>query len=201
MNDFFIAIIFSAFRAEFLAFVGWILTNYKLSDYSYSEEKANNGQIIAKFATAKGVPVPIEAPKIFEVARNCVLWLMENRDVIIRDHIKTIDYKEQEVLQLRKLLRAFESTGGIAENIISTPARGNNLDSPYPLVAQTPLIKSSMQGENNVLSTPTSSSVHVSTRTPTSSRLTGARALSLQVSPAAKQAARLQSEVVKEVRT
>ena len=229
--------------------VAWLITTYRITDYKVIVE--SNGRVNGNnnnnsgsggnssnnysnkslaITTALNNNEITDTAKLIEVLRNCVTWLLEARDVEIRDKMKSLLEKEQEMVSLRRILVSFESSDSrLSETVVGTPIRGSGaLNDPYANaltvaslnskgeIPATPAhghghksssssssasyLQSDELNNSLVALTPSGSAVkHPSNNANSSVRWSGAKAVLSGVSPAAKQAAKLQSEILKEV--
>lgn len=195
--------------------VAWVITTYKVTDYKVTTLIQADGTRLLTVSTAISVNIVSDAFRLLDVLRSCVAWLVEHRDTEIRDKSKALSDKDQELASLRRILIAFESSDHQhAENVLHTPVRGHAGHHAHNGHGATVQHVASSLSAGTLISTPEgkgpahsaySSSVAV---TPSNSgtggnnaaRWSGAKSSILQASPAAKQAAKLHSEVLKEVR-
>lgn len=205
--------------------VAWLITTYKITDYKVTTLSQADGTKALTISTAISVNIIAEPLRLLEVLRNCITWLVEARDVEVRDKVKALDAKEQEVASLKRILLAFESSDAAhSERMLLTPVRGGSsaahpsaASAAYSLnphavprghgvteaeVSSPPTQKGGLFGNNYsaamVPMTPSASTAQASNSTAV--RWSGAKTALLQASPAAKQAAKLHSEVLKEVK-
>ena len=155
---------------------------------------------------------------ILKVLTSCISWIIENKERVVVEKVKILGEKEQEIAGLKRILLAFESSDQRhAENILQSPAtpiRGSSnsgsigsstavgaLSAMYvqqstPPSSKPPLSSAtSIYPTGDIVSTPSTSDIKHSS----SMRYSGAKSVLQQISPAAKQAAKLHSEVLKEV--
>lgn len=195
--------------------VAWVISTYKITDYKVTTLIQADGTRLLTVSTAISVNIVSDAFKLLEVLRSCVTWLVEHRDTEIRDKTRALGDKDQELASLRRILIAFESSDQKhAENVLHTPVRGHAGHHGHNGHATTVQHVSSSLSAGTLVSTPEgkgtahsaySSSVAVTpsnsgTGNNNAARWSGAKSAILQASPAAKQAAKLHSEVLKEVR-
>ena len=152
---------------------------------------------------------------ILKVLTSCISWIIESKERVVAEKVKILGEKEQEIAGLKRILLAFESSDQRhAENILQSPAtpiRGSGsigsstavgaLSAMYvqqstPPSSKPPLSNAtSIYPTGDIVSTPSTSDIKHSS----SVRYSGAKSVLQQISPAAKQAAKLHSEVLKEV--
>lgn len=189
--------------------VAWVISTYKIADYKVTTLIQSDGTRLLTVSTAISVNIVSDSFKLLDVLRNCVTWLVEGRDTEIRDKNKTLADREQELTSLRRILIAFESSDHQhAENVLHTPVRGHHSNGNTVHHVSSSLHSGALVGtpdakgphhsayNSNVAVTPSSSGTGANSLV----RWSGAKSAILQASPAAKQAAKLHSEVLKEVR-
>ena len=197
----------------------WVISTYKITDYKVSTLIQPDGTRVVTISTSLGVTIVSDPFKVMEVLRTCVTWVVDNRETEIREKSKHLSEKEQELTNLRRILIAFESSDKQhAETILHTPVRPghssqyhNGLHSSAiapsaPVVIGTPepkpsssSVASAMYGHSPEGAYSGSLAMTPSGGGAGSVRWSGAKSALLQASPAAKQAAKLHSEVLKEV--
>lgn len=192
-----------------------MIATYKITDYKVTTVNHADGSKSHTISTAISVNIIAEPLRLLEVLRNCITWLVEARDVEVRDKSKALDAKDQEVASLKRILLAFESSDNAhAERMLLTPVRGGHSGThsgphaAHPAgvtvaeASSPPTQKGGLFGSsyNNAVvpMTPSASTAH-GVEASSAVRWSGAKTALLQASPAAKQAAKLHSEVLKEV--
>jgi hypothetical protein len=189
----------------------WLITTHHITDYKVTSLTHPDGTKVVTITTAASVAVLTDAFKVIEALRNCITWVVEAREGTIREKTKLLGDREQELVNLRRILLAFESSDARhAENVLQTPAtpvRGGGGGTGYAVMMSTP-------GAPHAQSTPTQKpaaglysgdlavtpSGHSTGADNSAARWSGAKSALQHASPAAKQAAKLLSEVLKEVR-
>lgn len=198
-----------------------MISTYQITDYMVTTLSQADGTKTLTVSTAISANIITEPARLLEVLRNCVTWVVEAREVDLRDKAKALEAKEQEVVSLKRILLAFESSDAAhAERMLLTPVRGGgggtnshggngltkgNISGPE--MSSPPTQKGGLFGSSYnsmVPMTPSNSTTtaHMGAAGSSSSvavRWSGAKTALLQASPAAKQAAKLHSEVLKEV--
>jgi hypothetical protein len=216
--------------------IAWLVNTFKISDYKVTVSTFASGAAINTkqyvITTSISTHAISEPVKLVEVLKNCVTWIVESKDIAVREKAKFLQEKEQEIGSLKRILLAFESSGHNSnshngENVVSTPVRGGGLfSSSSPelthssLHAYTPNAKSNGTsagadtsvtpgGAAGTMTTSMVSATGTGTGAGTGAgagtgvssalRWSSASSVLTNVSPAAKQAAKLHSEVLKEV--
>ncbi len=194
-------------------FVAWVITTYKITDYKVTHALQVDGTRLLTISTAISAHSVMDSFKLIEVLRNCITWLVEGRDIEIRDKAKSLSDKEQELVNLRRILIAFESSDQQhAEKVLMhTPVRGQAHHHHSHAVGHNGASEQHLPDSlhsGTLVSTPESkappsTSAYNSSLAMTPSggkaRWSGAKSAIQHASPAAKQAAKLHSEVLKEV--
>lgn len=202
-----------------------LVTSCRLTEYKVTSLTHADGSRAHTITAAGTADVLSDAPRLLEALRACVQSIIAMRKTELDERTKLLEKKDQELLSLRRILAAMESTDGQhAENVLMSPTTPLRHAPPAATVGagaaaagagvstqlfqgqdhmpSTPVQKAAASHGHSqavVMMTPTTSTGAASMGSSAAVRWSGAKSALQHVSPAAKQAAKLHSEVLKEV--